>query len=142
MNILQQTATLELQAQSGEVRRATAWLHAEGQARAVPDEVLARLDICLHEALANVLDHGGLPAAACITLLLRVQDSHAMLTLCDGGLPFDPTLARQAPFTSMLEQTQPGGLGLVMLRANAGQLDYRHDGGCNHLTVTVSWSAA
>lgn len=142
MNILQQTVTLELQAHSSEVRRATAWLHAEGQARAVPEDVLARLDICLHEALANVLDHGGLSAAACVTLLLRVQENHAMLTLCDGGLPFDPTQAAQAPRASMLDQTQPGGLGLVMLRANAGQLDYRHAGGCNHLTVTVGWSAA
>lgn len=135
-------AELSLPAQAGELRRAAAWLQAEAEARGVPAAGIARLDMCLHEALANVIDHGGLAAAGTVRLSLDVRAGGATLTLVDGGRPFDATkaVARARPAT--LEDTLPGGLGVVMIRGHSDALDYEHRDGCNRLGMTVRWTAA
>jgi anti-sigma regulatory factor (Ser/Thr protein kinase) len=135
-------AALEVQAQTGELRRAAAWLRAECGTRGVPAADIDRLDLCLHEALANIIDHGGLAADASVRLLLNLQPGAATLTLVDGGRPFDATLAAAPARPTTLEQTLPGGLGVVMIRAQADLLNYEYRDGCNRLGVSVLWTAA
>lgn len=142
MNVTRNHAALTVAADSAELRRAAAWLAGEAGARGVPDADIARLDMCLHEALANVIDHGGLPADAPVALTLQVADAQATLTLSDAGHPFDPTAAAAPSRPRTLEETLPGGLGIVMLRSHADRLDYAWHDGRNHLAITVQWSAA
>lgn len=142
MNVVAHTAALALSAQTSELRRAAAWLQTEAGARAVPDEDIGRLDLCLHEALANVIDHGGLAADAPLQLRLQVGNGSATLTLDDGGTPYDPTQAALTARPLTLEDTEPGGLGVMMLRSQSDQLDYEYVDGRNQLHITVRWSVA
>jgi len=143
MEVVQQRqSTLAIAAQAGELRRAAAWLQAAAGARGVPGADIARLDMCLHEAVANVIDHGGLPATAQVQLTLEVGEASATLTLSDKGKPFDPTTAPQHTQPATLEETLPGGLGLVMIRSQADTLHYQHHDGCNRFALTVQWTVA
>jgi anti-sigma regulatory factor (Ser/Thr protein kinase) len=141
LNVTLNTAGLAVQAQPSELRRAAAWLHGEAGARGVPEQDIARLDLCLHEALANIIDHSGLAAEAPVQLLLQVDAGSATLTLADAGRPYDPTLAAVPARPATLADIVPGGLG-VLMRSQSDQLDYHHDDGHNHLHITVRWSAA
>jgi len=134
--------TLLIPARLGELRHAAAWLAQAAQAGGVPAEATARLDICLHEALANLIDHAGLAADSEIGLTLDVQDAGATLTVVDAGLPFDPTLAPAPARPLTLDATVPGGLGLVMLRSNSDTLQYSRDDGRNSLGIGVRWTWA
>jgi anti-sigma regulatory factor (Ser/Thr protein kinase) len=134
-------ATLTIRAQTDELRRATAWMQAAADARGVPPAETDRLDMCLHEALANIIDHSGLAADGAVQLLLEVRAGAATLTLVDAGIAYDPTQAPAQARPATLEDTLPGGLGLVMLRSNADLLAYEHRDGCNRLAVSVHWSA-
>jgi anti-sigma regulatory factor (Ser/Thr protein kinase) len=135
-------AQLAIQAQPGELRRAATWLQAEADARGVPAADIARLDMCLHEAVANIIDHSGLAANAEVQLLLEVEAQAATLTLVDAGHAFDATKAAAPARPATLEDMLPGGLGVVMIRSHSDQLNYEHRDGCNRLGVTVRWSAA
>ena len=142
MEVIQQRhAALSIVAQASELRRAATWLQSAAGARGVPDADIARLDMCLHEAVANIIDHGGLPADAAVRLELEVGDGAATLTLIDGGTPFDPVDAPAPKRPATLEETLPGGLGLVMIRSQADTLNYRYEGGCNELALTVHWTS-
>lgn len=132
-------ATLAVQAEAGELRRAAAWLQAETGARGVPAADGARLDMCLHEALANIIDHSGLAADGAVQLLLNVQPGAATLTLVDGGRPFDPTLAAAPVRQATLAETMPGGLGVGMIRSHADLLGYEYLDGRNRFAISVLW---
>jgi anti-sigma regulatory factor (Ser/Thr protein kinase) len=141
------TAELSIRAESGEARRAAAWLEQSCAASGVPAEHLARLDHCLDEALANVVAHGGAGArAAPVLLRLGVHSAHdfseAAVTVTDAGNPFDPLAAPPAARPASLAEAEPGGLGVVMLRSYADRLSYRHHDGRNHLTFAVRWREA
>lgn len=136
---------LAIEANGAEVRRASEWLDAICRQREVPQALADRLALCLNEVLANVIAHGGRSAhAAPIRLLLEVgpdpEGSIASVTVSDAGMAFDPLSVPKKILPKTLEEVEPGGLGLVMIRRCSDLLYYRHEGGQNHLTFGTRWS--
>ena len=60
----------------------------------------------------------------------------------DSGPDFDPTVAPLGSRPLTLEEAEPGGLGLLMMRELSDALTYRHDSGQNELTFSVHWVGA
>lgn len=137
---------LTIAAHGAEVRRASDWLDAACRQHAVPRVQAERLEVCLNEVLANVINHGGGTALSSPIRLLfdvtREQDGgKAGVTVSDAGMPFNPMSAHNKIFPKTLAEAAPGGLGLVLIRRFADWLDYRHEDGRNHLTFGAHWSA-
>ena len=136
---------LTIDATGAEVRRASEWLDASCRQHDVPQALAERLALCLHEVLANVINHGGPTAlSAPIRLLLDITrnqgSSKISVTVSDAGLPFNPLSVPQRLLPKTLAEAPEGGLGLVMIRRFADELDYRHETGHNHLTFGVGWN--
>jgi anti-sigma regulatory factor (Ser/Thr protein kinase) len=134
-----------IRADSSEVPRVAAWLGQVGSAEGVPAEPLWRLDLCVTEALANVIDHGGTGAGAQpIRLRLEVRrggsGGEAAVTVSDAGIRYDPVAAQPKPRPRTLAEAEPGGQGLTILRKFADTLDYAYREDRNHLTIRVRWS--
>ena len=130
---------------SGEAWRASTWLGEAGSARGIPAETLSRLDLCVTEAVANAIDHGGAGTGAspiCLRLDVRHSGSggEATVTVSDAGNAFDPLTAPEKARAHTLAEAEPGGLGLTMLRRFADALDYSYSEGRNHLTIRVRWN--
>ncbi len=138
---------VSIRADSAELRRASVWLDAICAEHHVPASQVARLDLCLHEVLANILLHGaGITPQSEIDVHFRLRRGEgangAQLTVSHGGPAFDP-LSVELPARPMtLSDAQPGGLGLVMIRGFADDLSYRFINGCNKLTFGVTWKDA
>lgn len=135
---------LTIQASGAEVRRASEWLDAACRAHNVPQPLAERLALCLHEVLANIINHGG-PAALAAPIRLQLDttrdqgSSKASLTVSDAGMPFNPLSVPKRNLPKTLAEAPVGGLGLVMIHRFADGLDYRHEDGQNHLTFGVGW---
>lgn len=131
---------LEISGNASEVRRAAEWLTSACRQRKLPQQSIERLELCLHEVLANVITHGGTAArAAPIRMRLEMQHHSASVTVSDAGIPFDPRSVPEKVLPHSLHETSPGGLGLVMIRRSADGLDYRHEDGLNRFTFGVRW---
>jgi hypothetical protein len=63
---------LSIDPDSSQFRLASGWLGQTGRKLGIPAEQIARLYVCLHEVLANVLDHGGASARS-TPIGLRLQ---------------------------------------------------------------------
>jgi serine/threonine-protein kinase RsbW len=137
--------TLAIAASGDEVRRACEWLTAALRQRAVPDQQVERLELALHEVLANVLDHGGSAARAepiSIRIDVRAQAAtgEAHVEVSDAGIPFDPTAAPEYIPAKTLAEARPGGLGLPMIRRSSDWMSYRREGGHNHFMFGARWA--
>jgi anti-sigma regulatory factor (Ser/Thr protein kinase) len=136
---------LTIGANGEEVRRASDWLDAACRRHAVPEEHVERLLLCLNEALANVIVHGGPGARSApvrLTLEVSVDDraGRAGVTVSDAGAAFDPLAVPGRALPRTLDEASGGGLGLVMIRRCSDWLDYRNERGRNHLTFGARWS--
>lgn len=135
---------LILRPDASQAPRASAWLEALCSEHRVPGENIARLLLCLDDALANVLAHGGPTALSHpIGLLFETHvdaDSRvATVTLSDSGIAFDPVSAPEKALPKTLDEAVPNGRGLQMIRACSSVLFYRHEDGRNHLTFGTRW---
>ncbi len=92
-----------------------------------------RMQLAVEELFANVIHHGhGGECDAAIGLALRIDGRLARLTFSDNARPFDPLSA--LPLAADPERI--GGVGLNLVRALAGSIQYRRDAGHNITTLT------
>lgn len=132
------TASHYLPAEVSAIRPASDWLLAQAQHLAFSEALCHRLDICLNEALANILFHGGLhknspPIEIALHYRIAPTQGFVSLTLSDSGLAFDVTSQKIMPRPDSLDEAEPGGLGVLMIRQYCDSLEYRYENGRNHL---------
>jgi anti-sigma regulatory factor (Ser/Thr protein kinase) len=107
--------------------------HDEGLA---PDRLFA-LELCLEEAVANIIMHGG-PAdhgAMHVAVTITRDESSLMVRLEDDGAPFDPTAVPPPATAASLEEAKIGGLGVHLIRELATDMRYDRVGERNRLTL-------
>jgi anti-sigma regulatory factor (Ser/Thr protein kinase) len=136
--------TLAIAASGDEIRRACEWLTTAFRQRGVPDPQIECLELALHEVLANVLSHGGRAARAEeIRLRIEVREKattgEALVKVRDAGIPFDPTGAPQHIPAKRLDEWQPGGLGLPLIRHCSDWMSYQREGRYNHFMFGARW---
>jgi serine/threonine-protein kinase RsbW len=127
-----------------EVRRASTWLAERCQEQGVPEAQIQRLDLCLNEVLANLIEHAGTGVRQGgvdleLEVLCHQGAGEATLVVRDGGASFDPVTFSPGPAPRTLGEAEPGGLGLVLLRSFSDELHYRRADGRNELRIGVHW---
>lgn len=149
---LPETLSLLLQPNALELRRCSDWLQATCQRLDVPAASSGKLDLCLNEVLANLIDHGGARASSCpVQLTLeRVEGEEggaeggeegglATLTISDAGPAFDPLSFSRKPLPRTLQEAEPGGLGLLLMNRFMDECSYRREGDRNVLKLSIRW---
>jgi serine/threonine-protein kinase RsbW len=123
-------------------RAATTWL------RSLPTGLsptrLADAELCLDELVTNVVRYAfGEPDGSPHRLTVSVERaaSEIEITVEDGGRPFDPTAASLPALPRTLEETVPGGRGLLLVRSIAPRLSYESRDGVNRVTLAFPLDA-
>jgi anti-sigma regulatory factor (Ser/Thr protein kinase) len=108
--------------------------------RGIPPPARWKLHVILDELLSNLVRHGtqGLEAAEVeVEVLLALGEDRLTMTVVDAGPRFNP-LEQPAPRTDLpLDQREPGGLGIVLVRALSEEAAYEWRDGKNRVTLAL-----
>lgn len=143
---LRVASALQIKAVIADVRPASEWLARTGSGNGVPEEQIGRLDLCLNEALANVISHGSLDGREVpVSLKMEVRSAgaeagEATVTMTDEGPEFDVVSVALPERPQTLADAQIGGLGLLMIRSFSDSVSYQRLNGTNVLTFSVRWA--
>jgi anti-sigma regulatory factor (Ser/Thr protein kinase) len=130
---------LELDSQLAELSHVQPWIEAVADRHGVAEDIRFAMQLCVEEALANVVLHGyrsepGHP----IVLRTFVSAGTLFFAIDDQGPPFAPDKpASQNRGTEpvSLESIEPGGNGIRLLYRFAGSLSYERLSNGNRLTI-------
>ena len=103
------------------------------------DAWIARLELAVAEAVVYVFrySYGGGAPAGTVQCRVTVQAEGLRVEIADEGPPFDP-LARPDPDTALdLDQREPGGLGILLIKSLASEVAYRREGDRNVLRIEM-----
>jgi anti-sigma regulatory factor (Ser/Thr protein kinase) len=128
---------LQLEPHLSEIPRLIDWVEARCADTGVAGEIAMKLALALEEAVANVINHGlpGVPPPHRVLVRLEIGADTVEAEVIDNGRPFDPTGAPPPDLSLPLEERQPGGLGIPLLRGLMDGLAYRRVGDRNILTL-------
>lgn len=103
----------------------------------------SRLELAVEEALVNVCSYAyadQTPTGA-VRCRVVVQPDGLQVEIADEGPPFDP-LARPDPDTALeLDQREPGGLGILLIKSLVSEVSYRREDHRNVLTIKMDKAA-
>jgi anti-sigma regulatory factor (Ser/Thr protein kinase) len=94
-----------------------------------------QLNLVLEELFVNAVRHGGCEGSDAARVSLHLEENGVHVRFLDRGRPFDLTRAPAADTASPLQDRQPGGLGIHLVRQMMRGLTYRRLGEWNQLDM-------
>jgi sigma-B regulation protein RsbU (phosphoserine phosphatase) len=120
----------------GDIGRAVGWADNLASQAGLGEDMRYAIQLCLEEALANLVLHGQAPdGRKDILVEFEHRCRGAILSVSDRCLPFDITQLRE-PSAAAPALARVGGQGIGLLRTFGGRLRYRRDGQRNVLAMT------
>jgi serine/threonine-protein kinase RsbW len=125
-----------------ELERLTAWLQQITLTAHLDDAMAFALQLCLEEAVANIVMYGGSPEAAPIAITVEHSNGVVTAIVEDSARPFDPTQVppRQKPHS--LDETRVGELGVHLMRQYSSEMRYERRDDHNLLTLRFDRATA
>ena len=118
-----------------ELRPLSAWAVEAAQALGCPDDRCGDVDLCLTEAVANVICHGYTDDSPHeIGVEIAREPDALVVRIEDDARPFDP-LAMPMSTSTSLDEAAPSGRGIVLMRGAADAVSYERREGLNRLTL-------
>jgi len=131
---------LTLQSQLEDLVLVWPWVESQATAHAIPADTVFAIQLCLEEALSNVIRHGyGNKPGETLTVDCAVDGNNELaLTVEDRAPAFDPLAAPETENDarlSSIDELKPGGRGIRLMRKFAGGVAYQRLPRGNRLTL-------
>lgn len=128
---------LTLESELSEIARIPPWIERLAALNAVPERTRFAMDLCLEEAVSNVIRHGyaGEPNHALTVRCEMHRDGFITLVVEDDALPFNPLLVREPPVPASLSDVSVGGQGIHLMKQFADAVEYERKPACNRLIL-------
>lgn len=128
-----------------DISAAAQWVDKIAADQKFPEHLVFALQVCLEELLTNVVRHGGAKSSGNLSEVpvppLNVEISISAgaqgvsMIIEDDGKPFDVVNAPAHRIDQPLEEVQPGGLGIQLIRNFASSIAYEQAGLGNRVIV-------
>jgi serine/threonine-protein kinase RsbW len=120
---------LMLRSRLDELKRVFPWIEELARAHSIPPDTQYSMELCLEEALANVIRHGylGDPEQSVAVTFEQCGEREFALTIEDSAphfRPFDPDVPLKEAEPVALENLVPGGNGIRLMRSFASSVEW------------------
>ena len=113
------------------------WIENRCRQEGLADDLTFKMALVLEEAVTNVINYAfsDRPPPHVIRVKLDIAIERIVAEIVDNGRPFDP-LARPEPDLSRpIEEREPGGLGIHLMRRMTDRIEYQRKDGDNWLRL-------
>jgi serine/threonine-protein kinase RsbW len=128
-----------------DISSAAKWVETIAVDQKFPEELVFALQVCLEELLTNVVRHGGAKSSGDLSevpvpplnveITISTGAQRVSMTVEDNGKPFDVVNAPAHRIDQPLDEVQPGGLGIQLIRNFASSIAYEQAGLGNRVIV-------
>lgn len=131
---------LTLKSQLDDLALVWPWVEALAACYSVPADTQFAIQLCLEEALSNIIRHGYQGRLdQPITITCEPNGvAELVFVIEDLAPPFDPFAATPAPAPSSIEDLEPGGQGIRLIQKFASRADYQQLPQGNRLTLAFA----
>ena len=129
-----------LSSELSQISRIFPWIEALASQYEIVESLQFAINLCLEEAVSNVIRHGyANQAGRFIAVRFMVSsEGNLVFTVDDDAPPFNPLEAPSLPMLDEQGETRIGGHGIRLLRGFADMLEYQPTSTGNRLRIAFS----
>ena len=131
-NSFQNDESIITQVDDESIGRVWSFINQQTKKADLSSKISNRAQIVVDEIYSNILLYSGAKMAQ---VFCQIDSSQMILTFKDNGVPFNPLDAQEPDIFVGLDEREPGGLGLLMVKKMASELSYANEDGYNVITV-------
>jgi serine/threonine-protein kinase RsbW len=120
------------------VPRLLDWVEQVCTSEGLPRDFMFKVALALEEAVVNVINHAfdGVPPPHVVQVNLYLTATLLAAEVVDNGHPFDPSAEPDPDHLELpLEERDPGGLGIHLMRGMMDRVEYSRIDGHNRLRL-------
>jgi sigma-B regulation protein RsbU (phosphoserine phosphatase) len=111
-----------------------------------PDRIRGQIELAAEEIFVNIAHYAYNGESGEVTIDCRLAPSPGgmmtlTLTFRDRGRAFNPLDYKEPDITLPLEEREPGGLGLLIVKKTMDTIQYSREDGTNRLEFSKSWQS-
>ena len=137
------TRRLTIGPELAQLERLARWAEDFVREAGLPLDRLFAIQLCVEEAVANVIRHSG---AADVRQDIAVElvrtENDVLATVADRGRSFDPTAAPAFRKPASIAEASAGRFGIHLMRTFAEEMRYERRDGWNRLTLRFGLAQA
>lgn len=99
-----------------------------------PIKAVMQIDVAIDEIMSNIALYA-YDGEGSVEVAFEADTDSATIVFSDRGRPYDPLAAEAPDLGKPLDEREPGGLGIFIVRKTMDEISYRHEDGRNVLTV-------
>lgn len=111
------------------------WIAAFMAAHQIDQAAAYAVNLAVEELFTNMVKYGAGNAADILIAIDRKEKDLVVTMIDSGGESFDVTKSAEVDVTKRLEDRQPGGLGLHLVKKMLDRLDYEYLNQQNRITL-------
>lgn len=113
------------------------WIEGRCRENGLADDTTFKMALILEEAVTNVINHAfaDLPPPHMIRVRLDIAIERIVAEVVDNGRPFDPLAGPDPDLSRPIQEREPGGLGILLMRRMTDRIEYRRSNGDNCLLL-------
>jgi len=135
--------TVTLKADLAELDAFTAFIDQALDAGGCPDLLRNKIELAAEEVFVNIVNYAYEREVGEVRVESRLVADSGEVTLtlvfCDWGRAFNPLDYEEPDLSLPLEEREPGGLGLLIVRKTMDTIQYSREDGANRLEFSKSW---
>jgi anti-sigma regulatory factor (Ser/Thr protein kinase) len=131
---------LKLQSRISELALVPPWIERLATRHTIPDSTQFAMNLCLEEALSNVIRHGysSKPDHSIAVQFASPRENYFVFVVEDDAPPFNPVDSPELPAMGSLDEVRVGGQGIRLMRHFADALEYELTPTGNRLSIGFS----
>jgi serine/threonine-protein kinase RsbW len=130
------TRRLTIRPELAQLEQLAPWAEDFVRVAGIPSDRLFAIQLCVEEAVANVIRHSGAAdGREDIAVELVQAEDHVLATIADRGRSFDPTVAPAFCKPASIADASAGRFGIHLMRTFADDMHYERCNGWNRLTL-------
>lgn len=100
-----------------------------------PMEVQYLIDIAVDELFGNIAKYAYTDRIGKAIVRTEISDKEALITFVDSGIPYNPLMREVPDLDLTVEEREPGGVGIHIVRNSMDDMKYEYMNNQNILTI-------
>ena len=100
-----------------------------------PMEVQYLIDIAVDELFGNIAKYAYTDRIGKAIVRTEISDKEALITFVDSGIPYNPLMREVPDLDLTIEERNPGGVGIHIVRKSMDDMKYEYTNNQNILTI-------